>query len=154
MGLSLRQILLFVTVVAIAWAQTVGIHRGYLCECGGTPQVTMADHCHGPHSDSCHEQEVCDHDHHSAPRHGPPSDDKQDHPAVKESLIARHEQGVTMCVHLPSGNELECLWIAGDHISVRNGEVGLQLADTWYRSDGLIRDGWPQRLAHTIALRI
>jgi hypothetical protein len=154
MSLSLRQMFLFVTVVAIAWAQTAGIHRGYLCECGGTAELTAADHCHGPHSEACHGQEICPDNHEAVPHHHDSSEDKQDHPAVKESLIARHDQGAQVIVGLPLAQQADFVWISGAALSPWQHEMSLTPNDPWYRPDRLLRDAWPQRLAHTIALRI
>lgn len=52
-----RRILPVLAVLAVACAQVFGLGRGYLCDCGGVEKVTMADHCHGPHSEACHEHE-------------------------------------------------------------------------------------------------
>ena len=36
--------------------QVFGGITGYLCRCGGEEVLTRTDHCHGPHSEACHQE--------------------------------------------------------------------------------------------------
>jgi hypothetical protein len=60
-----------ILMILLLTAQTMGWCRAYVCDCSGSPEVTMTDHCHG-HSDHhedhdheipCHHQCGSHHDH-------------------------------------------------------------------------------------------
>ena len=139
--------LLFVTVVAIAWAQTAGIHRGYLCECGGTPQVTLADHCHGPDDDACH-------DHGEAEAlpcgagHGG-CEETHDHPEVKEKILARQSSVIEPVF---AQSVWATIWVPRSISDAALATVCRPALPTDYPGDPPRR--WPALLAHTIELRI
>lgn len=42
-------------VFTLLMVQAFGVSAGYLCRCGGEERLTQVDHCHGPHSDHCHD---------------------------------------------------------------------------------------------------
>ncbi len=42
-------------VLTLLLAQAFGVTAGYLCRCGGEERITQIDHCHGPHSEDCHD---------------------------------------------------------------------------------------------------
>jgi ABC-type Zn2+ transport system substrate-binding protein/surface adhesin len=75
---------------AMLWAQVFGLHRGFVCDCGGVAEVTQIDHCHGPHSEACHDHEeefsVHHHDDHEDSDHE--SEGTHEHAALVERLVA------------------------------------------------------------------
>lgn len=73
---------LLLALLALGWAQVFGLSRGYVCDCGGAVEITMMDHCHGPHGSHCHTDTEPVH-HHSEP------DDTQDHKELKETVVAK-----------------------------------------------------------------
>lgn len=73
-------------LLTLAAAQLFGLHRGFLCDCGGFAQVTVMDHCHGPHSAHCHEHETPCHD--SDDHHGDEGD-THEHEELIETLLAQ-----------------------------------------------------------------
>ena len=69
--------------LALLVLQTFGGITGYLCRCGGQESVTLTDHCHGPHSEDCHE------DSSSQPACSPDDDscaDQQQHELVRTEV--------------------------------------------------------------------
>jgi hypothetical protein len=54
---SMTQALTLVCVITLLMAQAFGGVVGYLCRCGGEQVLTQIDHCHGPHSESCHDEQ-------------------------------------------------------------------------------------------------
>lgn len=61
--LAVRSALLAILLPALAWAQIAGLQRGYVCDCGEVARQTEFDHCHGPHSGTCHDDVEAAHDH-------------------------------------------------------------------------------------------
>jgi len=150
MPLSRHPWFLLVTVVAIAWAQTAGIHRGYLCDCGGKVELTMADHCHGPHTLDCHEETACTDDHHGEEH---PADERE-HPPVIDSLIARQHQATKITVALPDSSFAESYeWLSVEVLKPRDRPSPGLIALHWPPWSGGVSD-WPHRLSQTIELRI
>jgi hypothetical protein len=47
-------------VITLLLAQASVASAGYLCRCGGEERLTQVDHCHGPHSEDCHDSEEID----------------------------------------------------------------------------------------------
>ncbi len=72
-------------VFTLLMVQAFGGITGYLCRCGGQQNLTQVDHCHGPHSDGCHDdgdhalQKTHSHDDES---HG----DRENHEPVRENV--------------------------------------------------------------------
>ena len=44
-------------VFTLLMVQAFSAIPGYLCRCGGEQSYTQVDHCHGPHSESCHDSQ-------------------------------------------------------------------------------------------------
>lgn len=135
-----------IALLAVGWAQTFGLHRGYLCDCGGQEQITAVDHCDGPHSTACHEDED-----HSVP-HEDEEDagDRHQHAAVVDSLVAKQQNDTALQISAPV-NLLSTfdLWEAS-----RQNLVGVRFVTEKPPQQSLQAQAWPRRLAQTIALRI
>lgn len=128
---------------AMLWAQVFGLHRGFVCDCGGVAEVTSMDHCHGPHSEACHEHEEespCHHDHDD---HGA---DTHEHAALIERLVA--------------GNVIDMVAVPAPLVSVIEMPAWLALESVWFEevvsstSDPPLRRSWPEVLTGSVALRI
>jgi hypothetical protein len=57
---ALEKLLALLCVSTLLLAQAFGATAGYLCRCGGEERLTQVDHCHGPHSNGCHDSEEVD----------------------------------------------------------------------------------------------
>ncbi|MFO1482767.1 MAG: hypothetical protein U1F71_05310 [Verrucomicrobiaceae bacterium] len=124
-----------------------GLHRGYVCDCGGVEHLTQTDHCHGPHSAACHEGEE------PALPHQHDDDDDGDthqHAAVVDTLLAMQKDEAAMPVVVPvmlvgAADEFSfvCLPEPG-----ANSVVNPPPRRSWGVQE------WPGRLAQTIVLRI
>jgi hypothetical protein len=57
MHLCRRPLIVIAALFALMGAQVFGLQRGYVCDCGGMVELTEFDHCHGPHSAACHDEE-------------------------------------------------------------------------------------------------
>lgn len=140
-------LLMTAATLAVAWAQTFGIHRGWMCDCGGMARLTMVDHCHGPHSDECHED-----DEHDVPHHHEEGEDEDthEHTAVVDDLVGKqHEVSAVQAPVLPvlaaSAWEVE---LSAPNAAGRRREEP---------PDKGRRDGpreWPRILTRTIVLRV
>lgn len=143
-----RLVLGLIAFLAIGWAQTFGLQRGWICECGGEETVIQVDHCHGPHSTACHDEDNGDH---SIP-HGHDEDDgdTHQHAVVVDSLIAKQQTDFAFSIAAPV-KVLSVLdvWEIILHVPSRVEHV----AETPPPRAGPERE-WPRRLAQTIALRI
>jgi hypothetical protein len=132
--------------LAVAWAQAFGIHRGWLCDCGDTLRLTLVDHCHGPHSSACH-----DNDEHDLPHHHEEDDEEShEHTAVVEDLLGKQHEVST--IHAPvlvaqAATELEVELFT----PYLDGQCRGKPPDKG-RRDGLRE--WPQILTRTIVLRV
>lgn len=142
-----RLILGLLAFLAVGWAQTLGLHRGFVCDCGGVEHFTQVDHCHGPHSAACHE----DDDHLPAQSHDDETDgDTHTHAAVVDSLIAKQQQDVTLDVPTRS--------VVVETLNLENSDrlptVAVRgVMETPPRRGDLLHE-WPRRLAQVIALRV
>lgn len=143
-----RLILGLIALLAIGWAQTFGLHRGWVCDCGGVEFITQVDHCHGPHSTACHDEENEDH---SVPHHhGEEDGDTHEHPAVVDSLVAKQQNDFSFSIATP----VKVLGVMNAwETIVRVPSHDEQVAETPPPRAGPERE-WPRRLAQTIALRI
>lgn len=132
-----------VALLAVGWAQTFGLHRGFMCDCGGVEQITQMDHCHGPHSAACHEDE----DHSIPHQHEEDDGDTHQHSALIESLLALKadsSQFASIAATVPA----VCYVVALPSVIQAELPASRHLA---VHPDGR---RWPQVLAHTIALRV
>lgn len=131
--------------VAMLWAQVFGLHRGFLCDCGGVAEVTAMDHCHGPHSEACHEHEE------EIPCRGEGDEhhddaDTHEHAALIERLVA--------------GNVIDMVAVPAPLVSVVEMPAWLAVESVWFEemvsstTDPPLRRSWPQVLTGSVALRI
>jgi hypothetical protein len=134
---------------AMLWGQVFGLHRGFVCDCGGVAEVTPMDHCHGPHSEACHEHEEeipCrgEHDEHHDDA------DTHEHAALVERLVAGHVIDM-VAVPAPLVSVIEMpAWLAVEPVLIGGGDF----CQVLHRDDVSRRRSWPDVLARTIALRI
>lgn len=147
---SHRLLLGLIALVAVGWAQTFGLHRGWLCDCGGVAFITQVDHCHGPHSEACHEEDNADHATPHEHAGGDKGGDTHEHAAVVESLLAKQPSDFAFTIATPMTliSEL-ALW----EDLVRDPAQESRRAETPPPRAGPARE-WPRRLAQSIALRI
>jgi len=54
---KIPNLLTLLCVLTLLGMQVLGGVAGYLCRCGGEETVTQTDHCHGPHSQLCHDSQ-------------------------------------------------------------------------------------------------
>jgi len=52
---TIETLLTVMCVLTLLGSQMFGGIAGFLCRCGGEQSLTLTDHCHGPHSELCHE---------------------------------------------------------------------------------------------------
>lgn len=135
-----------IALLAVGWAQTFGLHRGWLCDCGGEEQITLVDHCHGPHSADCHEDE----DHSVPHEHDEDDGDRHQHAAVIDSLVAKQQNDTALQIFAPVNllGTLD-LWETS-----RQTLAGVRFEAEKPPQRNLQAQEWPRRLAQTIALRI
>jgi hypothetical protein len=132
------------------WAQVFGLHRGFVCDCGGALELTQFDHCHGPHSEACHdhaEESPCHHD----------ADDHPDDPGTREhaALIERLTTGSVTNMHVMAPAPLISVievpaWLAGEP----DGIIGQDASASVCIAEPSRPRSWPRLLTHTVALRI
>jgi hypothetical protein len=135
-----------IALLAVGWAQTFGLHRGWLCDCGGEEQITLMDHCHGPHSADCHEDE----DHSVPHEHDEDDGDRHQHAAVIDSLVAKQQNDTALQLTVPVN-----LLSAFDLLETsRQAHTGVRFVTEKPPQRSLQAPAWPRRLAQTIALRI
>jgi hypothetical protein len=135
-----------IVLFAMGWAQAFGLHRGFMCDCGGVEQITLVDHCHGPHSSGCHE-----HEDHSLPHdHEGEDGETHDHAAVVDSLLAQLQQD-TGTVFSPPVKGLDAFdFLASVRLIATDVKCMPETPPRSWRQ----RQEWPRRIAQTIALRI
>jgi len=137
-------------LVALVSAQVFGLGRGFVCDCGGVEKVTLADHCHGPHSADCHE-----HEHEAAePCHGDEDheEDSHEHEALSESLRASVSPGLAF----------SALALTAFSLALEEWKLPLlvpcahrmAVAEARLDSGQAAKQSWPQVLVHAVALRI
>ena len=146
----LHRFLPMLAVLAVACAQVFGLGRGYVCDCGGVEKVTMADHCHGPHSTDCHEHEdeiPCqgegDHQHEG---------DSHSHAAVIESLRASPVPALQLAAPpaVVTGYILPS-WVLSMQVETVYS-CALQERTVWSGHDPMRE--WSRMHAHTVVMRI
>ena len=141
-------------LLTLAAAQLFGLHRGYLCDCGGLAQVTQMDHCHGPHSAACHEHETPCHeaeDHHGEDHPHDHDTDTHEHEEVIESLLAQATSGSSSLTP-PAFDFVAALpaWL-GTAVIVAATPAGRPPAPAHAPPRSRT---WPAVLAHRIVLRV
>ena len=145
---AIRFVIGLVAFLAIGWAQTIGLHRGYMCECDccGESHLTQVDHCHGPHSTAGHEDED-----HSTPHHHDEDDgDTHPHAAVVDSLLAMRQNDAA------ASFDALLMLISTVNVFVYDRLPALRVNAMTDEPPRRSRAGheWPRRLVQTIALRI
>jgi len=139
-----------IALLAIGWAQTFGLHRGFMCDCGGVEHITQVDHYHGPHSTASHEHEHEDEDH-SLPHHHDEDDgDTHELAAVVDCLVAKQQNDAAPHISAP----LNLLGTLDLWETSRLALSGLRFAAEEPPQRCSQAHEWPRRLAQTIALRI
>jgi hypothetical protein len=146
----LRLCLTLIAFAAMLWAQVFGLHRGFLCDCGGVAELTPFDHCHGPHSESCHDHEEESPCHHDEDDHADETD-THEHTALIEELVAGHVTSMHVAAPAPLVSiAVMPEWLTSEALQVKTGLSSPVLQPP--KAEPL--RSWPQSLAHTIALRI
>lgn len=135
-----------IALLAMGWAQTFGLHRGFMCDCGGVELMTQVDHCHGPHSSACH-----DDDDHSLPHdHDDEDESTHEHAAVVDSLLAQFQQDTGAAISAPVKVLGTFDLLERVRVSSVEGKCTPEIPPRPWRQ----MQDWPRRLAQTIALRI
>lgn len=75
-----------IALLAMTWVNAIKPVSGFECEHDGAHSFTLQEHCHGPHSEACHEDDAEEpfHTHDELPA----DDDTEHHTALIESLTA------------------------------------------------------------------
>jgi hypothetical protein len=90
------RLLTLICLVALLGMQAAGGFRAYLCNCGGEVRWTNVDHCHGPHSATCHDFESG-----VLQRHDEDSGDRRDHEQVIQELWLRSVENFQLPAVVP-----------------------------------------------------
>jgi hypothetical protein len=138
----------FLLLLALLGTQVMGLHRGYICDCGGVERLTQLDHCHGPHDHGCEheEHEMPVHDRHDHEEEEP----IHEHPALVESPLAEKAQPTAfMSVQAPL-----LVWLPLDGFTVKTLPQAERARFQPPRINSRAGPPWPSRLSHTISLRI
>ncbi|HSJ02149.1 MAG TPA: hypothetical protein VK956_06820 [Verrucomicrobium sp.] len=77
--------ILFLALVAVAWAQVAGLNHHYVCVCTGEPLEVSSDHCHA-HGSAL----LTDADDHSHAEHEGHHDSQPHSPLKKELKAQKH----------------------------------------------------------------
>jgi len=139
---------LFLTALAalsVLTAQMIGVNRGFLCDCGGIPRLTQADHCHGPHDHACDTDDHGGHDHDKID-HGP-GEPMHEHSVAIEKLVASKASPLFLSKPMPPVMAL-LDWVNGATVSRTDASPRV------HRPPPLAGDvgpSWPEVLSRTIA---
>jgi hypothetical protein len=92
---STENLLTLLCVFTLLGVQIFGGIGGYLCRCGGQEALTAVDHCHGPHSEACHDES--DHDvARESHKHDESSDaSREEHQPVRANIQLVQTAGVS-----------------------------------------------------------
>ncbi len=71
--------------MALLCAQAFGIGRGYWCDCAGIVEWTVQDHCHGPHAEACHDDDLTSLGHQESDELG----SRRDHQQIRDDVQSR-----------------------------------------------------------------
>ena len=89
----IEKLLTLLCIFTLLGVQAFGGITGYLCRCGGQEALTQIDHCHGPHSEACHDVE--DRAVENSHLHDESSDaDRENHEPVRQTLQVVQSAGV------------------------------------------------------------
>jgi hypothetical protein len=89
----ITRVLTMLCVFTLLMGQAFAALPGYLCRCGGQQSHTQVDHCHGPHSESCHDSQTQDtaqahlHDNES-------SGDRENHEPIRKDVELVQSSGI------------------------------------------------------------
>ncbi|MEN3940148.1 hypothetical protein WJU23_02560 [Prosthecobacter sp. SYSU 5D2] len=145
-SLARSQTLICLVLLALGWAQVFGMSRGYVCDCTGGVEIIAFDHCHGPHGETCHDEEepLHHHDDHDT------DDDTHEHTPLKESVKAKQLAAQMASFPAPILAVLAILEPLTMLLAV-NDQDATPLPPP--RDDGSGRR-WPHVLTRTISLRV
>lgn len=135
-----------IALFAMAWVHVLKPVRGFECEHDGVVNFTQQEHCHGPHSAACHDEDSQEpfHTHDDLPA----GNDTEHHAALIESLLALKADPV----------QLACVTVTTPmmHEAIMLPPVLQSRDSTPRRIAAAHPDGhpWPQILSHSIALLI
>lgn len=149
MSVIFRHIMPALALLTIASAQVFGMDRGFLCDCGGMEKITAADHCHGPHSAVCHEDEAEEPCHESSDGHH--KGDTHEHLALIESLLASLSPALSFSAPAPIIMDLA---LEEWHTPLFLTEAPAFTAAHSEHPPPATHRPWPRLLAHTLILRI
>src|SRR5262245_13236705 len=93
---AIAKVVVALIALAIGAVQLFGGSRKFICNCGETPIVVKASHCHGPHGDNCHADRATED---CGDEEG--SGDRRDHEQVKEDLKSRFATSTTVSAPMP-----------------------------------------------------
>lgn len=134
-----------IALLAMAWVHVVQPARGFECDCGDTPVFTVQEHCHGPHSEACHEHDD------AAPHHDhddlPADDDTHHHTALIESLLALKADS-SQLASIAAVTPLALPAITLPPVVINDAAAPRSIVA--HADDRR----WPRILAHAIALRV
>ncbi len=135
-------ILSCLVLLALGWAQVFGMSRGYVCDCTGEAEIIAFDHCHGPHGETCHDE--------NDPLHHDCGDDTQEHTPLKEPVQAKQLAAQMSSFPAPVLAVLATLEPLTMLLAF-NEQASIPLPPP--RDDGSGRR-WPHVLTRTISLRV
>ena len=144
MRLSTSKLFKLLTVLVMGLAQVCGLQRGFDCDCGGLERLTVLDHCHGPHTSECHDNELA-HEHDEDEEDG---EDRHDHAPNVEELLSAAASG-SYSVPAPL---CEIAFLPVTEVTLLRRDVLLIREDLPERRS--CYPPWPQELAHEIELRV
>lgn len=123
----------------------MGIERGFLCDCGGTPRLTQADHCHGPHDHDCDTDDHVGHDH-DLDDHAP-GEPVHEHSVATEKLVSGKSAAFSLSKPvLPLLALLE--WVNGASAHRADAQPRVHRPPP---PEGDVGPPWPEVLSRTIA---
>lgn len=146
---ALKRLLPVLAFVAVGCMQVFGLQRGFVCECGSKPKVTLQDHCDSlHHGDGCHEgdEDVP----HSKKDH---TDDtpSREHSSYKEDVSANRASGSQLSVPQPLLYVITSLeWVMPEVTDSQVNQTDCMLPAV----AEVGRQSWSRMLAHTIVLRV
>lgn len=81
-----QTLLTLLCALTLLGMQVLGGVVGYLCHCGGQETVTQTDHCHGPHSELCHDALTQQSEYENHSHDGGGSADRENHEPVQKNI--------------------------------------------------------------------
>ena len=144
MNRAARIIIGAIALLAMSWVHATKPVRGFECEHDGDHVFTLHEHCHGPHSQACHDDDEDPfHTHDGLPA----DDDTEHHVALIESLTALKADTFQFAVIMA---------VTPVMFEAITLPPAVCTSESAPRHIAALPDGrpWPRILAHCIALRI